>query len=191
MVIFVIGQYSPVYWRSSCKVSRICIIIVQYTGDIIVRFHGSIFYTVWYTGDIVPRKIVLFTFQHSNNKVVRFHDICRYQIIFFLFCLINLIISYAFEDMSWIYNYRCSQCLSPPKLPLTTKESFEFESSSWRGVLDKTLCDESVSVTCMWFSPVSSTNKTDCHYIIEVLLKVTLTIITTSCETVVTLTNVT
>ena len=149
MVIFVIGQYSPEYWRPSRKVSRICIIIVQYTGDITVRFHGDIFYTFWYTGDIVPRKIVLFTFQHSNNKVARFHDICRYQIKFcFLFCLINLIISYAFEDMSSIYNYRCSQCLSPQKLPIITKESFEFESSSLRGVLDKTLCDDSVSVTC-------------------------------------------
>ena len=42
---------------------------------------------------------------------------------------------------------------------------------SWRGVLDKTLCDK----VCQWFSPitlVSSTNKTDRHDISEILLKV-------------------
>jgi hypothetical protein len=49
----------------------------------------------------------------------------------------------------------------------------------WRGVLDTTLCEK----VCQWiaagqlFSPgtrVSSTNKTDCHDITEILLKVTL-----------------
>ena len=55
---------------------------------------------------------------------------------------------------SWIYNYLCNQCLSPL--------SCEFESRSWRDVLDTTLWDK----VCQWFSPgttVSSTNKTDCH----------------------------
>ena len=46
-------------------------------------------------------------------------------------------------------------------------------------VLDTTLCDE----VCQWFAtgrwfsldtPVSSTNKTDCHDVIEILLKVAL-----------------
>ena len=32
----------------------------------------------------------------------------------------------------------------------------------------------SLSVTCQWFSPVSSNNKTDRHNIIEILLKVAL-----------------
>jgi hypothetical protein len=46
-----------------------------------------------------------------------------------------------------------------------------------RGVLDTTLCDKVLSVTCrgLWFYPgtlVSSTNKTDCHDITEILLKV-------------------
>ena len=54
-----------------------------------------------------------------------------------------------------------------------------FESQSWRGVLDTTLCDKVCQwlVTGRWFSlgtPVSSTNKTDCHDISEILLKVTL-----------------
>ena len=56
-----------------------------------------------------------------------------------------------------------------------------FEPRSWRGVLDTTLLImlQSLSVTWdrSWFSPgipVSSTNKTDCHDITEILLKVAL-----------------
>jgi hypothetical protein len=57
--------------------------------------------------------------------------------------------------------------------------SCEFEPRSWRGVLDITLCDKVCQslVAGRWFSlgtPVSSTNKTDCHDIIEILLKVAL-----------------
>ena len=45
---------------------------------------------------------------------------------------------------------------------------------------DTTLCDKSCQwlVTGRWFSPVSSTNKTDHHDITEILLKVTLNTIT-------------
>jgi hypothetical protein len=54
--------------------------------------------------------------------------------------------------------------------------SCEFESCSWRGVLDKTLCDKGCQwlPTGRWFSPgtpVSSTNKADQHDITEILLK--------------------
>jgi hypothetical protein len=57
--------------------------------------------------------------------------------------------------------------------------SCEFQSRSWRGVLDTTVCDKVCQwpVTGRWFStgtPVSSTNKTDCNDITEILLKVTL-----------------
>ena len=51
----------------------------------------------------------------------------------------------------------------------------DFESRSWWCVRDTTLCNKS----CQWlatdrcFSPVSSTNKTDCHDIAELLLNVT------------------
>jgi hypothetical protein len=47
-------------------------------------------------------------------------------------------------------------------VPITTK-SWEFDSRSWWGVLDTTLCAK----VCQWlatgqcFSPISSTNKTD------------------------------
>ena len=58
----------------------------------------------------------------------------------------------------------------------------EFESRSWRGVLD-TSCDKVCHwlVAGQWFSlrtPVSSTNKTDHHDITEILLKVALNTIT-------------
>ena len=61
--------------------------------------------------------------------------------------------------------------------------SCEFESYSWRGVLETTLCDQvcQLLVAGRWFSPgtlVSSTNKTDHHNITEILLKVVLNTIT-------------
>ena len=57
--------------------------------------------------------------------------------------------------------------------------SCEFECRSWRGVLDTTIRDKVCQwlVTGRWFSPVSSTNKTDRHDITEILLKVALNII--------------
>jgi hypothetical protein len=69
----------------------------------------------------------------------------------------------------WIYNYLCNQCLSPLKLWVRIPLG--------RGVLDTILCDKVCQwlVTARWFflgTPVSSTNKTDCHNITEVLLKV-------------------
>ena len=62
-------------------------------------------------------------------------------------------------------------------------KSWVFESRSWRGVLDTTLCDK----VYQWLAagglfspgtPVSSINKTDRHDITELLLKVALNIIT-------------
>ena len=70
---------------------------------------------------------------------------------------------------SWIYNYLCNQCLSP--LMLWVRISIKAKCT--------TLCDKA----CQWLAtgrwcfsgtPVSSTNKTDCHDISEILLKVTL-----------------
>ena len=60
-------------------------------------------------------------------------------------------------------------------------QSFEFESRSWWGAFDTTLCDK----VCQWlatgrcFSPVSSNKKTDRHVhdIAEILLKVALSTI--------------
>ena len=56
----------------------------------------------------------------------------------------------------------------------------EFETRSWGNVLDTTLCDKVCQCLAVgrWFSPVSSTNKTDHHDIAEILLKVVLNTIT-------------
>jgi hypothetical protein len=58
-----------------------------------------------------------------------------------------------------------------------------FEYCSWWGVCDATLSDKVCQwlATGCWFSPgtsVSYINKTDCHKITEILLKVTLNTIT-------------
>ena len=56
----------------------------------------------------------------------------------------------------------------------------EFESRSRGSVLDTTLCDKVWQWLAVgrWFSPVSSTNKTDQHDITEILLKVVLNTLT-------------
>ena len=64
----------------------------------------------------------------------------------------------------WTYNYLYNQCLSPLKLWVRITPR--------RCVLDTTLCNK--VTTYRWFSPVFSTNKTDCHDITEILLKVAL-----------------
>jgi hypothetical protein len=58
-------------------------------------------------------------------------------------------------------------------------KSCQFEPRSWWGVLYITLCDKVCQwlATGRWFSagtPASSTKKTDCHDITEILLKVAL-----------------
>ena len=69
---------------------------------------------------------------------------------------------------SWIYNYLCNQCLY--------HWNCEFEPCSWRSVLDTMLCDKVCQwlATGRWFTPVSSTNKSDHHDTAEILLKVAL-----------------
>jgi hypothetical protein len=72
---------------------------------------------------------------------------------------------------SWIYNYQCNQSLSPLMLWVRTP-------LRW-GILNTTLCDKSLSVTCgrsVVFSGYAgfTINKTDCHDITEILLKVAL-----------------
>ena len=89
--------------------------------------------------------------------------------------------SWLWSYGSWINNYLCNQCLSPLKLWVRI--------SLRRGVLDTTLCDKAwqwlTLATGRWFSPVnpvSSSIKTDCLDIAEILVKVALnTIILTIC----------
>jgi hypothetical protein len=77
--------------------------------------------------------------------------------------------SWPWSYGSWIYNYLCSQCLSP--LMLRVRISIRARCT--------TLCDKVCQwlATDQWFSlgaPVSSTNKIDRHDITEILLKVAL-----------------
>ena len=72
---------------------------------------------------------------------------------------------------SWIYDHLCNQCLS--SLTLWVRIPLMGD------VVDAKLCDKVCQwlATCQWFSlgtPVSSTKKTDCHDITEILLKVRL-----------------
>ena len=80
--------------------------------------------------------------------------------------------SWPWSYGSWMYNYLCIQCLSP--LMLWVRTSIRARCT--------TLCDKVCQwlATGLWFSPcppVSSTNKTDHHDIIEILLRVALSTI--------------
>jgi hypothetical protein len=79
--------------------------------------------------------------------------------------------SWSWSYGSWIYNYLCNQSLSPLTLWVLTP-------LRW-GALYTTLCDKVCQwlVTGRWFAagiPDSSTKKTDCHNITEVMLNVAL-----------------
>jgi hypothetical protein len=85
--------------------------------------------------------------------------------------------SWSWSYGSWIYNYLCNQCLSPLKLWLRI---LVMVRCTWYCT---TLCYK----VCQWLptgrlfspgTPVSSTNKTDCHDRTEILLKVALNTIT-------------
>ena len=67
---------------------------------------------------------------------------------------------------SWIYNHLCNQCLSP--VMVWVRISIRARCT--------TLCDKVCQwlTTGQWFSPISSTSKTDRHDITEILLKVAL-----------------
>ena len=89
--------------------------------------------------------------------------------------LIILVFHYKGKDLwpwsygSWIYNYLCNQCLS--SLMLWVRISI--------GVRCTTLCDKVCQWLAVgqWFSLstlVTSIDKTDCHDITEILLKVAL-----------------
>ena len=93
---------------------------------------------------------------HFTNKVDTF--------FFYLICLLKVLEVYSIHPYgiyfyrgpswswsygSWIYNYLCLSVLT-----------------LWVWILfrpDTTLCDKLLLVTGWWFSPVSSTNKTDCQ----------------------------
>ena len=93
-----------------------------------------------------------------------------YQFIFsFYLCVLNKVSwswSWQWPYGNLIYNYLWNQCLSPLRLRV--------QSTPMTTLFDKG-CQWLKAG--MWFSPVSSTNKTDRNYIAEILLKVALDVI--------------
>ena len=80
-----------------------------------------------------------------------------------LFLNLNMGPWWPWSHGSWIYNYLCNQCLSPLIFWV------------WISIRARctTLCDK-VCQWLAWFTPGtpdSSTNKTDCHDITEILFK--------------------
>ena len=85
-----------------------------------------------------------------------------------------------------INSYHYADCSTQPIRPFRTRYFTKPISwcliyvlySSWRGVLDTTLCDQVCQCQFSPGTPVSSTNKTDHHDITAILLKVALKTIT-------------
>jgi hypothetical protein len=115
------------------------------------------------------------------------------QCFFILFPLFWILLSYLCISLKYLGNEKSyverrkglSLIWTSPRNSRNILNTLSFLLISWtlkanffrRGVLDTTLCDK----VCQWFSlgcPVSSTNKTDCYNITEILLKVALNTIT-------------
>ena len=86
----------------------------------------------------------------------------------------------------YILSVQCINILIMQKIYYVVHHFYcEFESRSWWGVLDTTLCDKVCHwlVAGWWFCegiPVFSTNKTDRHDITEIVLNVALNTVTLS-----------
>ena len=111
---------------------------------------------------------MIFDFGHYYDSVVLY---CYKELCTRIYPVLGRRTSWLWSYGSWIYKYLYNQCLSP--LTLWVRISL------MQCVLDTTLCDK----VCQWLTagrlfspgtPVSSTNKTDCHDKTEILLKVAL-----------------
>ena len=119
---------------------------------------------------------------------------------FFSFCILCAVVSrllitdcsfgflshlFDWTDKDYIYFFYVNSCswlygswMHMQQVPITLKLWVRIPFQ--RGVPCTTLCDKVCQflATCRWFSPVSSTNKSDRHDIAEILLKVALNTIT-------------
>ena len=75
----------------------------------------------------------------QNKLTVLLLLICITKDIYFYHLHRNLGSSWSWSYGSWIYNYLCNH---------HHHKSCEFDSCSWRGVLDTTLCDK----VCQWLA---------------------------------------
>ena len=166
-----IGWKCDILWliSSFCYLSMKCTTIHSHSRD--ANFRGLA--KMWYS--LTFYFVVFFTCQWSAQPFSL--KVCMHNSIW-------LILRYSLKPGqgsswswlygSWIYNYQylCNQCLSP--LMLWVRISIMARCTS--------LCDKVCQwpPTGRWFSPgppVSFVNKTDCHDITEILLKVVLNII--------------
>jgi hypothetical protein len=91
------------------------------------------------------------------------------HVLFRFYITLSRVPSWPWSYGSWIYNYLCNQCILP--LMVWVRISIRVRCT--------TLCDRVRQwlTTGRWFSPgpsVCSNNKTDCHDITEILIKVAL-----------------
>jgi hypothetical protein len=130
-----------------------------------------IIFQVWYLGIVgYPPLITLVTTESNDRESLMVMNYSS-QMSLAPTCICFGGPSWSWSYGSWIYNYLCNLCLLPPTLWVWIPPKL--------GVLDTTLCDK----VCQWLAtgrrftqctPVSSTNKTDCHHITEILLNVAL-----------------
>jgi hypothetical protein len=102
----------------------------------------------------------------QHNIAEKFISWCKTATIYLLISQSILGPLWPWSYGSWIYNYLCIQCLSQLML--------------WFPISIRARCTTLYDKVCQWlatgrwFSPVSSTNKTDSHDMTEILLKVAL-----------------
>ena len=125
------------------------------------------------------------TLIYSSSQGLAVYWVCLAQLEYPLFRVGPL---WSWSHHRWIYNYLCNQWLSTLKVVSSNPAHVELyaiqhymikfvsDLQQVGGFLYTTLYDK----VCQWFatsrlfSPVSSTNKTDCHDVAEILLQVTL-----------------
>ena len=138
---------------------------IQFCDKFCQKLEGSFLQVFWFSQPIKLKMSPSGRHPRLERKLTR-HLFCFKDLIHF-----PLLWGPLWLYGSCIYSYLCNQCLSPLTLwfPIPLR----------RGVLNTTLCDKMCQwlPTGSWFSPatlVSSTNKTDCNNITEILLKVAL-----------------
>ena len=80
------------------------------------------------------------------------------------------------SNICFYFNHNLPSTIIREAVRIVWLLDFQLPVQTWWGVVDTTLCDKDCQwlATGLWFFPVSSTNKTDCHDITEILLKVAL-----------------
>ena len=191
VVIIVLHLYSlllPCFILQSIVVVIVWQFLLCYTC-IHYYYHASYFSPSWSWsyGSSYCVTLVFTTITMLHTSVCRGRD---RMVVLIVLHLYSLLLPYFILQLgpSWSWSYSSSYCVTLVFTTITMLHTSvrrgrdrmvvwftticairayhhyrcEFESCSWRGVLDITLCDKVFEwlVTGRWFSPVSSTNKT-------------------------------